>query len=147
MVSTAVANKRLWIWQKLRDPHKYPVPAPHKEYVTGETFLYLGQHYGLTLTKGEGGAVRLVGKQFEMAEADRGVGDSVFQAWYLCQARQKLPPRIAAFAAEVGVNYSRISVRDLKYSWGPCTPGGTLTFNWRTSMTASIAKGNSLPSP
>ena len=41
------------------------------------------------------------------------------------------PPRIATFAAAMGVTYKRIWIRDLKYRWGSCTPGGTLTFNWR----------------
>ena len=130
-VTAAVESKRFWIWQKLRDPRKYPDPAPHKEYVTGETFLYLGQHHALTLTRGEGGAVRLVGKQFEMANSDRRNGDALFRLWYLAQAKEKLRPRIASFATEMGVAYSRISVRDLKYRWGSCTPGGTLSFNWR----------------
>jgi predicted metal-dependent hydrolase len=129
VISEAIERKKFWIWQKLRDPHKYPNPLPHKEYVTGET--YLGQHYALTLTKGEGGEVQLVGDQFEMAEADRRKGDSLFHSWYLAQAKEKLKPRIAAFATEIGVSYSRIWVRDLKYRWGSCTPGGTLSFNWR----------------
>lgn len=130
-ISAAIENKRFWIWQKLRDPHKYPDPVPHKEYVTGETFLYLGQHYGLSLSRREGGAVRLVGKQFEMAASDRRKGDALFRSWYLTQAKEKLPPRIATFAAEMGVGYSRIWVRDLKYRWGSCKPGGTISFNWR----------------
>lgn len=130
-ISEAIERKRFWIWQKLRDPYKYPNPAPRKEYVTGEAFLYLGQHFALALTKGEGGAVRLVGKQFEMAGADRRNGDVLFRSWYLAQAKEKLKPRIARFAAEMGVSYSRIWVRDLKYRWGSCTPGGTLSFNWR----------------
>lgn len=130
-VAAAVERKRFWIWQKLRDPHKYPDPAPHKEYVDGETFLFLGQHHALTLTNGESSAVRLVGKQFEMARSDRRNGDTIFRSWYLAQAKEKLRPRIATFATEMGVDYSRIWVRDLKYRWGSCTPGGTLTFNWR----------------
>lgn len=130
-ISEAIESKRFWIWQKLRDPRKYPDPAPHKEYVTGETFLYLGQHCALTLTNGEGGAVRLVGQQFEMAGADRRNGDALFRSWYLAQAKEKLRPRIAGFATEMGVSYSRIWIRDLKYRWGSCTPGGTLSFNWR----------------
>ncbi len=130
-VSAAIESKRFWVWQKLRDPRKYPDPAPHKEYVSGETFLYLGQHYGLALTRGHGGAVRLVGKQFEIAASDRLNGDNLFRSWYLTQAKEKLRPRIAAFATEMGVGYSRICVRDLKCRWGSCTPGGTLSFNWR----------------
>lgn len=130
-ISEAIESKRFWIWQKLRDPHKYPDPAPHKEYVTGETFLYLGQHCALSLTKGESGVVQLVGKQFEMARSDQHKGDVLFRSWYLVRARDKLRPRIAGFAAEMGVSYSRICVRDLKYRWGSCTQGGTLSFNWR----------------
>jgi predicted metal-dependent hydrolase len=130
-VDAAIENKRFWIWQKLRDPHKYPNPVPHKEYVTGETFLYLGQHSGLKLTREEGGTVRLVGKQFEMALADQRRGEALFRSWYLSRAKEILTPRVAAFAAEMGVSYLRIRIRDLKYSWGSCTPGGTLSFNWR----------------
>jgi predicted metal-dependent hydrolase len=130
-VSDAIERKRFWIWQKLRDPHKYPDPPPRKEYVAGETFLFLGQHYGLALTDGHLGAVRLVGRQFEIARADRRIGDRLFRAWYLLQAKELLPPRIAAFAAAMGVTYKRIWVRDLRYRWGSCTPGGTLTFSWR----------------
>jgi len=130
-VAAALESKRFWIWQKLRDPHKYPDPAPHKEYVTGETFLYLGQHHALSLTRGEGGAVRLVGKQFEMASSDRRNGDSLFRSWYLSQAKESLPPRIVAMAAEMGLCYSRICIRELKYRWGSYTPGGTLSLNWR----------------
>lgn len=130
-VSAAVESKRFWIWQKVRDPHKYPDPAPRKEYVTGETFLFLGQQYGLSLTRARGGAVRLTAREFEMAAADRRNGDAVFRTWYLAQAKEKLRPRIAALASEMGVGFSRIWVRDLKYRWGSCTPGGTLSFNWR----------------
>lgn len=130
-ISEAIERKKLWIWQKLRDPHKYPDPLPHKEYVIGENFLYLGQHCALTFTKGEVGAVRLVGKQFEMVDADRRNGDRLFRSWYLAQAKEVLRPRIAGFATEMGVRYSRIWIRDLKYRWGSCSPGGTLSFNWR----------------
>lgn len=130
-IIAAIEGKRYWIWQKLRNPHKYPDPAPHKEYVAGETFLYLGQDHPLVLTRGEGGEVRLTGTQFEMASSDRQDGDGLFRAWYLAQAKEKLRPRIATFATEMGVTYCRIWVRDLKFRWGSCTPRGTLSFNWR----------------
>lgn len=130
-VSDAIERKRFWIWQKLRDPHKYPDPPPRKEYVTGETFLFLGEHYALTLASGSPGAVRRVGGQFEMARTDRHIGDRLFRAWYLLQAKEILPPRIAEVASEMGVTYRRIWIRDLKYRWGSCTPAGTLSFNWR----------------
>lgn len=137
-VTAAVDSKRLWIWQKVRDPHKYPEPQPHKEYVSGETFLYLGEQYGLQLLTHTAEAVRLSGSQFQMGRQNRKLGDSLFRSWYLQQARQQLAPRIAALAQEMGLRYSRIWVRDLKYRWGSCSPGGTLSFNWRIIQAPTV---------
>ncbi len=137
-VTAAVESKRLWIWQKVRDPHKYPEPQPHKEYVAGETFLFLGEQYSLHFVAGAGGEVRLTGPQFQMARQDRKQGNVLFRCWYLQQARQQLAPRIAALAREMGLRYSRIWVRDLKYRWGSCSPGGTLSFNWRIIQAPTV---------
>jgi predicted metal-dependent hydrolase len=130
-VSSAIERKRLWIWRKVRDPHKYPVPAVHKEFVSGETFLFLGQHYELSLTRGEDSSVQLVGTRFKMAECERQNGRHLFRSWYLSQAKHELPARIRRIATEMGVKYSRICIRDVKFRWGSCSSRGTLTFNWR----------------
>ena len=74
-----------------------------------------------------------------MSGSDRANGDALFRSWYLTEAKEKLRPRIAAFATEMGVSYSRIWVRDLKYRWASCTPGGTLSFNWRIIQAPMIA--------
>jgi predicted metal-dependent hydrolase len=130
-VSNAVESKRLWIWEKTRDPHKYPGSKLRKEYVTGETFLFLGQQYSLSLTGAQRGEVRILGHQLVISAADRLAGSSLIRSWYLRQAKEILPPRIVRFAATVGVEFNRVWVRDLKFRWGSCTPRGTLTFNWR----------------
>jgi predicted metal-dependent hydrolase len=130
-VSAAVASKRFWIWQKLRDPNKYPDPLPAKEFVTGETLLFLGQPYTLVFVEGKSGTVKLVGEQFEVGFADQDRSKELFKAWYLGEARACLGPRIATLAAEMGIGYRRICVRELRYRWASCTPAGTLSFNWR----------------
>lgn len=137
-VATAVRRKQLWIWQKISDEYKYPDPSPRKEFVSGETFLFLGQNYGLTLTRDQGSAISLVGKQFIMPNCDREEAYRRFRSWYLAQAKEKITPRIATFAAEIGVAYKRICVRDLKYRWSSCTPAGTLSFNWRVVQAPMI---------
>lgn len=137
-VTAAVDSKRLWIWQKIRDPHKYPEPQPHKEYVSGETFLFTGEQYSLQLDTAAAGGVHLRGAHFHMSRQDRNQGDVLFRSWYIQQARQHLPSRIASLAREMGLSYSRIWVRDLKYRWGSCSPNGTLSFNWRIIQAPTI---------
>lgn len=106
-------------------------PVPRKEYVSGESFLYLGQHFELTLVDDVRAEVQQTGKQFRIGRADAKKGDDLLRRWYLAKAKEELQPRIASIAVGMGVSYSRIWVRDLKYRWGSCSPGGTLSFNWR----------------
>ena len=130
-IASAIRRKRLWIWRKVRHPLKYPVPTLHKEFVSGETFLFLGQPYQLHLTDCDDAAVDLVGHRFEIARHGRRNARRLFRAWYISQARRELPTRIRRVAAEMGVTYSRICIRDVRFRWASCTAAGTLTFNWR----------------
>ena len=45
------------------------------------------------------------------------------------QAKTALPPRVAYFAARIGVSYGRITIRCQKTRWGSCTSAGNLNFN------------------
>jgi predicted metal-dependent hydrolase len=130
-VSAAVERKRFWIWGKLRDPRKDSLQRGAKELVAGEAFLFLGQNYSLELVRESRGEVRLNGRRFELSRDDRKIGRTLFQHWYCTQAKKHIGPRVANLAKSMGVAFKRISVRDLKYRWGSCTPNGTITFNWR----------------
>jgi predicted metal-dependent hydrolase len=137
-IDAAVERKRLWIWQKLRDPRKYAMVPGAKEFVAGEAFLFFGQNYSLELVSEPRGEVRLNGRRFELSRAERSCGRELFRKWFLSEARRHMSPRAAMLANAMGVKFKRISVRDLKYSWGSCAPGGTLTFNWRIVQAPTV---------
>jgi hypothetical protein len=46
-VNAGVERKRFWIWKKLHKLQKYLPALQPKEFVAGETFLYLGQGFPL----------------------------------------------------------------------------------------------------
>jgi hypothetical protein len=134
----AIRRKKLWIWRKVRHPLKYPVPATHKEFVNGETFLLLGQHYELDLVDRDNPPISLVGRCLQIAQHRREDAHRLFRAWYLSQAKRELPTRIRRIATEMGVTYSRICIRDVRFRWGSCSAAGTLTFNWRAVQAPGI---------
>ena len=45
------------------------------------------------------------------------------------RAKETIPPRVAAFAAQLGVAFGRITVRAQKTRWGSCSMQGNLNFN------------------
>jgi len=40
-------------------------------------------------------------------------------------------PRVKRHARNLGVEFSKVMISDLKYRWGSCTPKNNLNFNWK----------------
>lgn len=129
-IQKRVDEKKLWIYEKTRHPQKYPPVPVKKEFVTGETVLYLGRNYHLEITEDDFDGVRF-DSRFYVSRHQKARAGEIFQDWYMQRAQEKLLPRIRRFAESMGVDYNRLLISDLKYRWASCTPKNNLNFNWR----------------
>lgn len=129
-IRQTIEAKKLWLYKKINHAQKYPLNPNRKEFVTGETIMYLGRYYRLEITEDEEPDVRFQNR-FYISRRHQARAADLLRAWYMERARSKLTPRIRSFAESMGVTYQHILVSDLKYRWASCTPKGNLNFNWR----------------
>ena len=109
--------------------------SPARQYVGGETHLYLGRQYRLRLEQGEDRSVRLYAGRLVVSVPEPDRPDRVrdaLEAWYAERARIRLPERVALAQAQVrhlGLSHSDLTIRTLRRRWGSMSPAGRLTLN------------------
>ena len=59
---------------------------------------------------------------------------ALLEKWYRRQARDSLIPLLYKLASEIGVQPTRVSIRDQKTCWGSCTEKGSISLNWRLML-------------
>ena len=129
-IRQAVEAKKLWLYEKINHSQKYPPKPVRKEFVTGETLMYLGRHYRLEVTDDDEPGVRFQNR-FYISRRHQVNAGRLMREWYMARAQEKLTPKIRSYAAAMGVAYDRILISDLKMRWASCTPENHLNFNWR----------------
>lgn len=122
-----------WI-EKKRAQARAAVPPTPKQYLSGETFLYLGRAYPLEVVPHQRKALLLDGG-FRLAASAQGNAEVVFREWYRRQARKVIKVRVELFAQEYGFQYEKIRITSARTRWGSCSATGALNFSWRLIMT------------
>ena len=130
-----IAKRTPWIRIKLKEQSDRLVLKP-KEYVSGETFPYLGKNYRLKVIKGgkpfgklKGGYLQAVVSETDTAPET--TIKSLLVSWYRRHAELRLAEKTERWARIVGVTPNSVSVRDYKSRWGSCSTKGDVTYNWR----------------
>ena len=138
-VDETVFSKRMWIYRNLAEWHDLNAARVVREWVSGESFLYLGSSYRLSLVGHQDEALKLKDGRFTLlrsvvAHGGREVAQQVFEHFYTHKALPRIEQRIAHFAPRVGVAAGEVQVKDLGYRWASCLPDGRLYFNWKCMM-------------
>lgn len=123
-------SKLLWVHRKLALKEAVAPKMRSPEYVTGETFSYLGKRYRLVLVTAQKDALRFDGTRF-LLRRDARPADVHFKRWYIAAGKEWLPPRIELLRSRTGPAPTRVVVRDLGFRWGSCGRDGALYLNWR----------------
>ena len=133
-IRLAVTKRLSWIHRRLTDIEKRLSLVQPREYVSGETVLYLGRRYRLKVVSSKSEAVtRLRGGYLEipMTNRDPQAVRSEMEQWLRTRARDVLPQRLAKMAERLSwVRGSPpLSIRRMSRQWGSCSPTGRIALN------------------
>jgi predicted metal-dependent hydrolase len=134
-----VRRKGAWIAQRLKQQDELPPALPEREFVSGETFKYLGRQYRLLVKVGAPGCrVRLQGPYLNLilvkalTASQRALrARQALVEWYRNKARDYLPQRAVQWARKLGLPEPRIVVAEPPKRWGSTAKNGTVRINWR----------------
>ncbi len=123
-------SKLLWVHRKLALKEAVAPRMRSPEYVTGESFAYLGRRHRLVLVTEQTEALHFDGARF-LLRRDARPADVHFKRWYMSAGKEWLPQRVELLRSRTGPAPTRVIVRDLGFRWGSCGHNGALYLNWR----------------
>jgi hypothetical protein len=130
VIEKEINKRKFLLFQKINHPQKYEIPKPRKEFVSGESLLFLGKHHKLEVVQDAIYGIQLDSK-FYISNSNQEKAEQLFKEWYFKQAEEKIIPKVKFHAKNLGVKFRAIKIVDLKYRWGSCTPKDNINFNWR----------------
>jgi predicted metal-dependent hydrolase len=138
-VDETVFSKRLWIYRNLAEWRDLNTSHVVREWVNGESFLYLGNSYRLTLVDGQDEPLKLKDGRFLLSQSilhDGGPQNAqkVFKTFYTERGFPRIKKRVEYFAALVGVVVSDMEVKELGFRWASCAADAKLQFHWKCLM-------------
>ena len=115
------------LWQEANREHV------SRQFLSGQSFLYLGRNYTLSVVQGQ--KRHLIFKNgtfFLSSDAKNPRGD--FIRFYKRQAKAKIAERLEALRDRIAIRPKKIQIREMTTRWGSCTPSGNIYYNWRCVM-------------
>jgi predicted metal-dependent hydrolase len=125
-----------WIVRQLDRFAQWRPRTPTRQYVSGETHLFLGRQLRLRIVEGANAAPHIAGDRLVVPMPKGTARDEIrasVDVWYNCQARRVLHEQYRqqhARWASLGIEQPpRLIVRSLRSRWGSLTAAGNLVLN------------------
>ena len=132
-IAQKVQKKAPWIVEKQNWFAKFPKAPPPRQYLGGETHLYMGRRYRLKIEKGKERLVKIDGGFIRVVSADihPATIKKILDQWLRARAKAQFEKVFLACLARFSPSSApvRLQIRDMKTRWGSLSKGGILTLN------------------
>ena len=144
IVLQKVRAKANWLIGKLFTFRNMQSQKITREFVNGESFMYLGRNYSMqiildeTISKPEVKLYR--GKFYVTAKTkEEQPIKAAMETWYRQKAKEQIEERMKYYQPFFDKMPITIKIKDQKKRWGSCTSKNELLFNWRSVLAKAHA--------
>lgn len=132
-----IEGKAGWISKQIRkfDSYERTLTRRNPEYVSGETFYYLGRKYRLKVIAGEDESVKIHGRYLHVTvnkKTDQKRIKDLLMDWYMQQAKEVFSERLKRaqyILKREKIAMNQLLVRKMEKRWGSCTEMGNIVLN------------------
>lgn len=133
-IKTIIKAKEYQIFKNLAEWKQLNSKKVEREYVSGQSFLYLGRNYRLKFEEVEAGRLHFIKNKFYLNPLDKSNAEELFIQFYKNKLRLKIEPVIKKYKAQLGVEPNNYKIMELQNRWASCTPNGNVNFHWKCAM-------------
>ena len=133
VIAERVQKRARWICRQLAQFERYRPRTPARQYVNGESHLYLGRQYRLKVVPADMAGVTVTRGQLLVSlpgELHPERVKALLRRWYLDRARSIFGEVLHASLGHFKDSEPpRLAVRSMQTRWGSLSPAGTMTLN------------------
>ena len=133
-IEQIIEKKRSWVYRNLAEWEDLNRTRVHRQYVNGESFMYLGRQYRLQLVDEQDVPLTFKQGQFFLLKSAVECAPEHFKQFYKAKLQKKLQERLKIYSPKVAKQPAMVKVMELKNRWGSCSAKGVLNFNWKCAM-------------
>lgn len=133
-IESAIKSKEYQIFKKLAKWKELNKGKVNRQFVNGQSFLYLGRNYRLRLTENQEIPLKISGGFFQLDKIHLPKAEKVFEEFYREKADQKIKERLKLIEEKFTTKPTTIKIMDLRNRWASWTPKNGLNFHWKCVM-------------
>lgn len=137
-----VKTKSKWIVQKLFEIKEMEYRKRTRQYINGESFIYMGRNYSLQIVlddKVKLPETKLIRGKFYVYSYSKNeeIVKRALENWYKDKTKEKVQERVDYYQQYFDIKPTKITVKEQQKRWGSCTSKQELLFNWKCIMAPS----------
>lgn len=133
-LETAIKSKEYLLYKHLAEWEDLNRSRVVREYVNGQSFLYLGRNYRLQFVEEQDVPLKLQNGYFKLRQKDRLKAQQHFIQFYKSRGLPHIVRRVKRYQEKMDVEPKLIRIMELQHRWASCTIDGNLNFHWKCLM-------------